>query len=52
MYSYTKIFLYNIAVLYHSFTHSIYLYMLCKNNFYLFHGLNCLLPGVNSAISV
>lgn len=50
MYSYTKIFLYNIAVLYHSFTHSIYLYMLCKNNFYLF--LACLLPGVNSAISV
>lgn len=52
MYSYTKIFLYNIVVLYYSFIYSIYLYMFCKNNFYLFYGLNCFLFGVNLVISV
>lgn len=52
MYSYTEIFLYNIAVLYHSFTHSISIYALQKQFLiYLFH-MACLLPGVNSAISV
>lgn len=52
MYSYTKIFLYNIAVLYQFYTQYISIYALQKQFLiYLFH-MACLLPGVNSAISV
>lgn len=46
-----KYFLYNIAVLYHSFTHSIYLYI-CFAKTISISFMACLLPGVNSAISV